>query len=133
MGDQIYESDKPNSLAQNSGPTMLGMPFWSSNPVPKGATTTLTVPIEYLDGQVVAGEYIGNDDPGQGNGKPMSVQDSHLVITIAPDLEVGPHPINIRAKDTNGQWSSLEPTVLTIMATPLTITEDGELGSGNQS
>jgi hypothetical protein len=118
MSDQIYEPQKPNSLAHNDGPTMLGQPAWSSNPVENGETTTLSVPIEYTDAKVLVGEYIGNEDPGEGNGAPMEVKDDHLFVIIIVDLATGPHPINIRAKDDKGQWSSLEPTVLTVMSTP---------------
>jgi hypothetical protein len=119
MSDQIYEPNKPNSLANNDGAAMLGQPFWTSNPVENGETTTLSIPIEYEQGSVVTGEYIGNEDPGQGNGKPMDVKDGHLTVIIIVDLPIGSHPINIRAKDANGQWSSLEPTVLTVMSTPV--------------
>jgi hypothetical protein len=116
MNDQISE---PNNNDNANTPTMLGQPFWSSNPVENGATTVLSVPIEYDADKVVAGEYIRNDDPGQGNGTAMEVKDDHLTATIVVDLPLGSHPINIRAKSANGTWSSLEPTVLTVMTTPL--------------
>jgi hypothetical protein len=98
---------------------MLGQPSWSANPAENGETITLSVPIEYPAGRVVLGEYIGNDDPGQGNGTPMEVKDDQLTLTMIVDMATGPHPINIRAKDANGQWSSFEPTVLVVMDTPV--------------
>lgn len=102
---------------------MLGMPYWSANPVENGATTTLSVPIEYKKDKIIAGEYMGNNDPGEGSGSAMEVKDDHLVASILVNLPVGPHPINIRAKAADGTWSALEATVLTVMSTPL-ITKD---------
>jgi hypothetical protein len=118
MSDQNLQSDQPNSQTGGDNPDMLGVPFWSANPVEAGAETTLSVPIEYTT-KVVAGEYFGNQDPGQGNGKAMDVEDDHLVITMKVDLSIGSHPLNIRAKDENNVWSSLEATVLTVMSTPV--------------
>lgn len=130
MSDQIIEPNSvasanntntpiPATFAATSGPDMLGEPFWSANPVENGATITLTVPIEYASGKVVAGEYFDNNDPGQGNGTPMEIKEDHLKVTMIVDRPTGSHPLNIRAKDEKGQWSSLEPTVLTVMTTPV--------------
>ena len=121
MSDTTPEPNVTNTFTQDNGPIMLGEPFWSANPIEVGEETTLTVRIEYEGGKVVAGEYIDNVDPGQGSGKPMEVKGDHLTMTMTTDLTVGSHPINIRAKDANGQWSALEPTVLTVMGTPIVI------------
>lgn len=123
MSDQVLRSDK---ATQKSPPDMLGMPYWSANPVENGAVTILSVPIEYKDGKIIAGEYIGNDDPGEGSGRAMEIKDGHLVVSIQVNLPVGPHPINIRAKAADGTWSALESTVLTVMSTPVIAKDTGK-------
>jgi hypothetical protein len=126
MSDQNLQSAGNSNFAPGSAPDMLGMPFWSANPVEGGDKTTLSVPIEYDKATVVAAEYFGIKDPGEGNGKPMGIKDGHLVVTFDVGLITGAHPMYVRAKDESGQWSSLEPTVLTIMTTPIIGKDDGE-------
>lgn len=125
MPNQVPDSIMPDPIGNAAAPEMLGEPFWSANPVENGATTVLSVPIEYANGTVVAGEYYGNVDPGQGNGTPMEVMGDHLEATMTMNRPSGPHPVNIRAKDDRGQWSVPAATVLTIMSTPVITPDSG--------
>lgn len=123
MSDETTTSNTP---LQNIAPEMLGQPFWKANPVENGEETVLSVPIEHNATPVVAGEYFGNNDPGLGSGTPMEVKDGHLTVTMIVKLPVGSHPLNIRAKDANGVWSSVEATVLTVMTTPIITSGEGQ-------
>lgn len=100
------------------GPSMLGFPYWSHDPVQVGSVATLNVPIEYSAASVVGGEYVGVRDPGPGKGTAMAVVDGHLKVDVIASF-VGVHPINIRAKDTNGVWSEFSSIVLTVLPVPL--------------
>lgn len=107
-------------LSENTnmhGPSMLGEPYWSSNPVQVGASTTLSVPIEHAAASILGGEYVGVRDPGVGKGNAMGVVDGHLKTVITPNV-VGGHPLYIRAKDTSGSWSEFSATTLTVLPTP---------------
>lgn len=108
--DNIFLSASTNE----HGPSMLGQPAWSSNPAQANSKTYLRVPIEYK-GSVIAGEYIGVHDPGPGKGQPLRVQNGYLMGAIAATTP-GVHPINVRARDSNGTWSEFAATELTVFA-----------------
>jgi hypothetical protein len=95
-------------------PSMLGQPNWSSDPVQIGQSTTLSVPVEYSSVKIVSGEYVGVRDPGPGNGMAMSVNNGQLEAKVDAS-SIGIHPINIRAKDSNGVWSEFVSTVLSVL------------------
>ncbi|HSX00500.1 MAG TPA: hypothetical protein VLH38_05685 [Patescibacteria group bacterium] len=86
----------------------LGTPVWSANPKSTASTSTLTVPATDNVG-VTGGEYfLGDNDPGQGNGAPMGLSGGNLTANFGTDYPSGVYKVTIRAKDAAGNWS--QPT-----------------------
>ena len=103
-------------------PPTLGTPSWSANPITSGSNSTLTVPASDALSGVVGGEYyIGNTDPGQGNGTVMTFSNGNLSASIGSNLSPGTYTVNVRAVDAAGNWSNVTTTNL-IIGTPPTIT-----------
>jgi virginiamycin B lyase len=99
----------------------LGMLDWgSSNPKPLTATATLTVPADDATSGLARAEYfVGiNNDPGQGNGAPMTLANpvtnslgaivhGDFTATFGTSLPAGTYFINVRTQDVAGQWSDV--------------------------
>jgi len=101
-------------------PILLSTPNWSINPVAVGYDSTVSVNVT-TDG--IAGEfYIGDTDPGQGNGTPMTYHwnngYSYLDASLGSSLQPGTYTVNIRATDPTGNWSNVISSALTVTATP---------------
>ncbi len=109
-----------NSMPTNPDtlPPALGTPAWSNNPKPTTGTTTLTVPAtDDLSGIAQAEYFIGDTDPGQGNGATMTLSNEQtgsggaitsadLTATFGTDFPTGVYKISVRAQDTAGNWST---------------------------
>lgn len=90
---------------------------WSQNPKAISQSTSMTVHATDDGSGVAAGEYfIGDDDPGQGNGATMTltnqqtngngiVTGADLTTTFGADFPTGVYKINVRAQDVAGNWS----------------------------
>ncbi len=92
----------------DSSPPTLGLPLWSANPKSISQIATLTVGVVDTGSGIAGGEYfLGDTDPGQGNGAMMSLNGSNLTSTFGTDFPTGVYRVNIRAKDIAGNWSDI--------------------------
>ncbi|MEL6629971.1 MAG: T9SS type A sorting domain-containing protein [Bacteroidota bacterium] len=70
---------------------------------------TPALPLPY-----VAAEYFWDQDPGVGNGLPLSVATNgdtgriHEIIPVPSNLSLGLHSLHIRVQSSNGAWSLFE-------------------------
>ncbi len=93
---------------------VLGTPAWSNNPKATTATTTLTVPATDDASGIARAEYfIGDTDPGQGNGATVTLSNvgngnlsANLTTTFDTDFPTGVYKISVRAQDAAGNWSA---------------------------
>jgi hypothetical protein len=100
-------------LADSTAPA-IGPVIWSQNPKPTTATTTLTVPATDDSSGIQKAEYfIGDNDPGQGNGATMQLSNvqngglsADVTTTFGTDFPTGVYKISVRAQDTAGNWSN---------------------------
>lgn len=84
-------------------------PVWTSNPKTTVDTATFTLPFSEPSSGVVAAEYyLGDADPGQGNGATMQVTDNTASVAFGTDFPTGVYKVTVRAKDAVGNWS--QPT-----------------------
>lgn len=81
---------------------------WSQNPKPIAGSTTLTVEATDAGGSGVArGEYfLGDSDPGKGNGASMSWDGTNLSTSFGTDFQTGVYKVSVRAQDNAGNWSA---------------------------
>ena len=90
---------------------VLGNVDFSANPVTEGQSTTVTVDVEGNLYGVTGGEfYVGDTDPGQGNGTVMTYSDGVLTATIS-GLAIGEQTINFRAENGAGWGDTSSATV----------------------
>ena len=95
-------------------PPEIGIPTWTSNPKPINGTSTLTIPATDDQSGIQKAEYfIGDTDPGQGNGATMQVNNiqnnglsADLTTTFGTDFPAGVYKISVRAQDNDGNWSA---------------------------
>ncbi len=78
-------------------------------------------PINATTGDIVAAEYFIDSDPGEDNGKPLTVNPAAATINqIFPiatsGISSGKHILGFRVKDANGIWSSAETQTFTVLA-----------------
>lgn len=94
-------------------PPVLSTPVWSQNPKSTSTTATLTVPVtDTISGIQKAEYYLGETDPGQGNGTPMTLShvsndglSANLTATFGTNMATGAYKVTIRAEDNAGNWS----------------------------
>ena len=99
-------SDAVSHINIDKTAPVLGTPSWSVNPKASSAVSTFTVPgSDNLSGLAEA-EYFLGDDPGQGNGAAMAIDNNGLSVAFGADFPTGVYKITIRAKDTAGNWST---------------------------
>jgi hypothetical protein len=85
---------------------LLGAPVWSNNPKSVFGTATITLPVtENLSGIAEAEYYLGDTDPGQGNGATMQVSGGTISVNFNTDFPTGVYKVTIRVKDKAGNWS----------------------------
>jgi hypothetical protein len=95
------------SLFDTTAP-QLGNPSWSLNPKSTSQTSLLTVPATDEGLGVAGGEYfIGDTDPGLGNGVAMVWDGTNLSSTFGNNLSAGVYRVSLRAEDNAGNWSSV--------------------------
>jgi hypothetical protein len=92
----------------------FGTETWSENPVAVGDDTTLTVPVTDGISGVTNGEYFIGSDPGEGNATAMNLSSGNLSATFGSELPLGPHTVNVRAKDAADNWSEIKTVVLVV-------------------
>lgn len=101
-------------IVQNdSNPPVLGSPTWSQNPKPTNIVTSLTLPATDDNTGIKRAEYyIGDIDPGQGNGIAMQLSNlsidglsADITATFGTDLTMGIYKVNVRAEDNADNWS----------------------------
>ena len=111
------------SLNIDQTPPNVGTPIWSSDPINIGQSANLSVPVSDNLSGVVGGEYyIGNSDPGDGNGTAMAWNGTELTATLGSNLQAGTYQVNIRAEDAAGNWSAVTTVTLVINSVAPTIT-----------
>ena len=85
----------------------LGAPVWSVNPKPITGTASFTIPAtDPLSGIEKAEYYLGDSDPGQGNGATMNISGGSLMTNFGQDFPTGVYKVTVRAKDRAGNWST---------------------------
>ncbi len=90
----------------DSAAPLLGQATWSLNPKPTTGTTTLVLPVTDNNSGIQRAEYfLGDTDPGQGNGTPLNYDGTNLSVTFGSDFSTGVYKINVRAMDNAGNWS----------------------------
>ncbi len=70
-------------------------------------------PSKASDDQIVEGEYFFDEDPGEGNGVPVTVDENQPVsidvLNISVDeLSVGPHKFGVRFRNRVGAWGAVK-------------------------
>lgn len=86
---------------------ILNAPAWTNNP--KSTTTTANMQIatnDSLSGIEQAEYFLGDTDPGQGNGATMTIDGSNLTTNFGTDFPTGVYKVSVRAKDYAGNWSA---------------------------
>lgn len=119
-GIQTYTSepscDPLNNCATGSieikldktGPT-LGTANWANNPKSIMGSASLSVSADdNLSGVAEAEYYLGDTDPGLGNGATMQVNDGAISVDFNTDFPTGVYKVTVRAKDVAGNWG--QPT-----------------------
>jgi hypothetical protein len=93
----------------------VGNPVFTVNPKSIGQSSELSASVvDSGSGNGGAEYYIGETDPGNGNGIVMSIEGDQAVAIIGTTLSAGEYVFNVRAKDTLGTWSATEAATLTI-------------------
>ncbi|MDX3663068.1 hypothetical protein PV646_37730 [Streptomyces sp. ID05-26A] len=111
------ESAASNSVTVTTDRTapVVGTFTWSTNPKPLAATASLSVgATDDLSGVAVAEYYLGDLDPGPGNGVAMSPDGAGFAASFGNALASGVHKVNVRARDGAGNWSPVTFDFLTV-------------------
>lgn len=86
---------------------VLGSLVWSSNPKSTLGASLLTVAAsDNLSGIKEAEYFLGDDDPGKGNGATMQIHDGAISVGFGVDFPSGVYKVTVRAKDKAGNWSA---------------------------
>ncbi len=94
-----------NVKLDSTAPT-LGTPEWTQNPKSITGSTKISIPVLDLYSGVSSAEYfIGDNDPGLGNGATMQIDPDHASTEFGSDFPSGVFRITVRAKDFAGNWS----------------------------
>jgi hypothetical protein len=100
----VVVGDLAISPNDTTPPTISSL-TWSQNPKAIQQSTTLNVQVSDDTG-VASGEYfLGDADPGQGNGASMAISNNNLATIFGTDFQPGVYKVSVRAKDTNNNWS----------------------------
>ncbi len=93
----------------------LGSVAWTNNPKSTLGTATLTIPTsDNLSGVVAAEYFLGDNDPGLGNGAAMQVGDDSISVGFNTDFPTGVYKVTVRAKDKAGNWSQTTSDYLVV-------------------
>jgi WD40 repeat protein len=125
-GEQVlYTSDPGCDLIGNcaTGSVALSSDFTipsvgdpSFSPEKKTLTGSVTISADAADtpSGVAGGEFFIGDDPGQGNGTPMTFADGVISGTLSQSLDQGYFQIGVRSQDKAGHWSEVHTATLTV-------------------
>lgn len=84
----------------------LGTPIWDGNPKSASGTARITLAAtDNLSGIEEAEYYLGDNDPGEGNGATMQVGNGTVSVDFNTDFPTGVYKVTVRAKDKAGNWS----------------------------
>jgi hypothetical protein len=84
----------------------LGAPDWSNNPKTTSSTSKITIGVlDGLSGVDQTEYFIGDTDPGEGNGATMRTEGSAASVDFGIDFQPGVYKISFRAQDRAGNWS----------------------------
>jgi hypothetical protein len=99
---------------------------WSGNPKTTIGPATLTVKTyDNLSG-IAGGEYfIGDADPGFGNGTAMSKSGDQLSLIFGANFATGVYKVTVRAQDMAGNWS-LPSTDYLVVYNPFSLRMTGK-------
>ncbi len=124
---QNTESAPSNAITVQADKTLpvLDMPVWTNNPKPTTGSATVTVHVaDNLSGIARVEYFLGDTDPGQGNGTAMSLsnqQTTNGTVTSADgsasfgtNLQPGVYKISMRAQDAAGNWSNITSDYLVV-------------------
>lgn len=116
-GENLYKSDPSCDPANNCAtgnltlkldktlPT-LGVPIWTNSPKSTLANASIEVPAtDNLSGIDEAEYFLGDTDPGQGNGATMQVNGDSISVNFGTDFPTGVYKVTMRTKDKAGNWS----------------------------
>lgn len=85
----------------------LGSLQWQNNPKSNNSTASFTAPFsDNLSGVTRAEYYLGDTDPGYGNGAAMQINGQNASMQFANDFPTGVYKITTRVKDRAGNWST---------------------------
>ena len=88
---------------------------WSANPKATMELSTLTVRADVsLSGIKQAEYFLGDTDPGAGNGAPMQVNGSDLMAAFGTDYPTGVYKVSVRARDHADNWSAAASDYLVV-------------------
>jgi hypothetical protein len=107
-------STSVDAIFDKTVPT-LGVPSWSQNPKAMNQSSDLNIPAtDNLTG-IAGGEYfLGDTDPGAGNGIAMSASAGNITTSFGTNLQPGIYKVSARAKDAAGNWSAVTSDYLTV-------------------
>ena len=99
-------------LSDTTAPTAISFSF-TSNPKSINQNSSLTVPIIDSESTIVGAEYfLGDSDPGQGNGATMGLSNidndsktANATTVFGSDFPTGVYKVSVRAQDSAGNWS----------------------------
>lgn len=117
--------------APDTTPPTISDFTWQTNPKTIGQSSSVSVGVSDDISGVASGEYyLGDNDPGQGNGAAMALSNGSLSVTIGTDYPSGVYKFNVRAKDNAGNWSEPKADYLVVYdpSSPLGITGRSGLG-----
>ena len=85
---------------------IVGDLSWSLNPKKTTETSQLSVPVSDTRSGIARAEYfIGDVDPGQGNGARMAIANGIAQVVHTTDFVTGVYKISVRTQDIAGNWS----------------------------
>jgi hypothetical protein len=94
---------------------ILGAVTWSNNPKSTASISSLSIEAsDNLAGITEAEYFIGDTDPGQGNGATMQVGTGSVSVDFGTDFPTGVYKISVRAKDAAGNWSLIVSDYLVV-------------------
>lgn len=125
-GEHTYTSDSVCDEAANCAVGSVVLKIDKTSPQvegvswarqPKAVTETSSVTLTAIDAEsgVVAAEYfIGDQDPGVGNGATMRVYDGGAAVDFGTDFATGVYKLSFRVKDRADNWSQVVSDYLVV-------------------
>lgn len=103
------------SVTVDANSPTIGALTWQNNPKEQAASATLTVGVsDTLSGVSNVEYFLGDVDPGQGNGAIMNYDGSTAAVTFGTNFVPGVYKVSVRAKDNVGNWSAASVDYLVV-------------------